>query len=45
MASQNAKSQPVKIQHVMRGILSADEMDLYELANLSGVIMDPPVFK
>ena len=45
MTSTFSKAQVLRHALLSRDVLSADEMELYELVHLSGVAMDPKVFK
>lgn len=40
-----ARSQTLRYTHLSKNVLSSDETELYELANLAGVTFDPNVFK
>ena len=41
----STKAQVLRYALLSKDILNSDEMELYELAHLAGVVMDPNVFK
>ncbi|ELT99008.1 hypothetical protein CAPTEDRAFT_208499 [Capitella teleta] len=40
-----ARSQTLRFSHLSRNVLTGDDEELYSLANLAGVTMDPQIFK